>query len=182
MNKLYVVQQCYGLAGLMQDYGYPSDQWGKGLNADSSLVSSIIQTSTHPEFVNLTVLPSRGYNIDAFYAFFDPSNVARAPDTVKQLIYKYQNVYNCTVRDMETCAVYLVGEMRGVKTASVLQAVVKHTSKHEDAGTTGIMLVLETLRVEHNMLMKKQTKHEQEEMAKKIEMIRSFRRTMQQFN
>jgi len=49
---------------------------------------------------------------------------------------------------METCAVLLIGEMRKehVKTASILQAVVKHGSSHEDVGTTGIKLVLETLK------------------------------------
>jgi len=168
------VQQCYGLAGLMQDYGYPANEWGKGLKSDASLVNTIVQTGLKPEFTNLTVLQSRGYNIDAFYAFFDPSNVARVPETVQKLIHKYQTEYNCTVRDMETCAVLLVGEMRGVKTASVLQAVVKHTSKHEDAGTTGILLVLEALRSKHDSLVQAQTVQEHESLKEKLSMIRSF--------
>jgi len=91
---------------------------------------------------------SIGYNIDAFYSFFDIPLVAKYPENVKRLQKKYEDMH-ATCRDMETAAVLLVGEMRQIRTASVLQAVVKSGNKHEGVGTTGIVLVLETLIQQH---------------------------------
>lgn len=107
------------------------------------------------KFPEIQAIRSIGYNIDAFYSFFDPENVAKNVTAVNDLIRYYQQDVHATVRDMETCAVLLVGEMRGMQTASVLQAVVKHGSKHEGVGTTGIYLVLETLKQQHLMIMDK---------------------------
>jgi len=145
VNNVYVVNQCFGLTGLMRDYGFPDSELGGSLPADKALVQSLIDSA--PSFPEIKVVPSIGYNIDAFYSFLDPLKVAKNASRVKEMIATYEKKgANC--RDMETCAVLLVGQVQGIRTASVLQAVVKHGSKHEGAGTTGISLVLATLRKE----------------------------------
>jgi uridine phosphorylase len=48
-------------------------------------------------------------------------------------------------RDMECGAVFLIGQLRGIQTACVLQCVIKGGGHHANPGTTGIPLVLETL-------------------------------------
>lgn len=150
VNKVYIVEKCYGLAGLMQDLGFPSEEWGKPFFADSDLVSQLEEVGRSIPEINVTT--ASGYNIDAFYAFLDPSNVAVDSDAVRRLEAKYEN-YGCTVRDMETCAVLMLGQIRKIKTASVLQAVVKNDpKKHEDMGTKGIPVVLEVLRIQHRQL------------------------------
>jgi uridine phosphorylase len=148
-NNVYVVDKCLGLEGLMRDYGYEQSQWGKALHADASLFNSLVETAKEEQFKQLNIKKSTDYNIDAFYSFFDPNNVAANPENVRGYIKEYQQE-GATVRDMETCAVLLIGEMRKehVRTGSVLQAVVKHGASHEDVGTKGINLVLQTLKKE----------------------------------
>ncbi|KAL0483504.1 purine nucleoside phosphorylase [Acrasis kona] len=142
VNNVYVVNECHGLTGLMRDYGYPDEECGSGIPASKELVHSLLNSA--PKFPEVKVVNSTGYNIDAFYSFFDPENVSQDETRVKTLIKEYEHK-RCNCRDMETCAVLLVGQMRGIKTAAVLQAVVKSGKKHEGTGTTGIKIVLETL-------------------------------------
>mmetsp|Transcript_3435 Transcript_3435/g.13068 ORF Transcript_3435/g.13068 Transcript_3435/m.13068 type:complete len:278 (-) Transcript_3435:94-927(-) len=151
INKVFVVEKCYGLVGLMQDMGMENSSWGQGIPSDKALVQALMDIGqTMPE---IQVKQSTGYNIDAFYAFLDPENVAVNPQGVLNLEKKYSDL-GASVRDMETCAILLLGQVRKIRTASVLQAVVKHDpTKHEDTGTTGIKLVLETLRKEHHRIL-----------------------------
>jgi len=144
LNNVYLVESVRGLYGLMRDYGYPADSWGTPIASDSALIQLLNQTAQR--MPNITAVLSKGYTIDAFYAFFDPPNVAENPNQVDEYITQYQQD-GCNVRDMESASVLLVGQMRGIQTAAVLQAVIKSGNHHEDVGTIGIPLVLETLRI-----------------------------------
>jgi len=151
VKNVYIIEQSMGLTGLMQDYGFPPNEWGRPIRSNPELVTALMNTAKKID--NIVPKLSIGYNIDAFYSFFDSHNVAKYPDNVRMLQKKYED-NNASCRDMETAAVLLLGEIHKVKTASVLQAVVKHGNKHEGVGTTGIVLVLETLIQQHNELFK----------------------------
>lgn len=145
VKNVYVVSECHGLTGLMRDYGFSPEAQGSAIPADPALVQSVLDAG--PRFPDINVIKSIGYNVDAFYSFFDPKNVAYNATRVNALIAEYEKKKaNC--RDMETCAVLLVGQIHKIRTASVLQAVVKSGSKHEGTGVTGINLVLDVLRRE----------------------------------
>ncbi|KAL6072720.1 hypothetical protein QOT17_005267 [Balamuthia mandrillaris] len=142
LNNVYVLKSVRGLWGLPRDYGLPSDLWGEAIPADTSLVSTIL--SVAQQFKNVTAVPSLGYSIDGFYSFFDPVQVAARPNTVKDMILDYQ-AEGCNCRDMESGAVLMMGKLRGIRTAAVLQAVIKSGDHHENPGTTGIPIVLQSL-------------------------------------
>lgn len=147
-HEVNVVQRCHGLVGLMQDYGIDREQWGMGIDSNKELVAALLDTA-RTQFPQINTKLAVGYNIDAFYSFFNPNAVAANAATVRQLQKKYETVDGATVRDMETCAVLMMGKLRGIQAASVLQSVIKHGDKHEDTGTVGIPIVLETLRSLH---------------------------------
>jgi len=152
VNNLYVVNTCFGLTGLMRDYGFPESDWGGPIPANPALIQSLLNEG--PSFPKLNIKNSIGYNIDAFYSFLDPKNVAKNSTFVQNLIYQYEKK-GAICRDMETCAVLLTGQVHGVRTASVLQAVVKHGNSHEDVGSTGIEMVLDVLKTEAKKLSHK---------------------------
>ena len=158
LNSLYVVRACYGLVGMFQDLGYPPEVWGRGIQSDDGLVVSLL--SRGRQLDDVQVWDSLGYNVESFYAFMNPE-IAYDPIRVGKMIDRYQKELDRDggriCRDMETCAVLLISELRGIRAASVLQAVIKHDeSSHEDVGTTGIHLVLETLVEENRKLVKYQ--------------------------
>jgi uridine phosphorylase len=155
VKKVYVVQECHNMIGLKRDYGYPEDELDVGIPADAGLVQAMIEAA--PRFPEIQVIKSIGYNVDAFYSFFDPTNVAYDPERVRNIIAQYEKKRaNC--RDMETCAVLLIGQIHKIRTASALQAVVKSGPKHEGTATTGILLVLDVLRRQAMELKKQQFK------------------------
>jgi len=144
LNNVYVVKSVAGVYGLMRDYGSREDQWGTLTYSSPDLVSALLDTAqTMP---NITAVPSQGYSIDGFYSFFDPENVAGNVTAVNEMISFYQSI-GCNVRDMEAGSLLYVAQLRGIHAAAVLQAVIKSGHHHEDTGTLGIPLVLETLRL-----------------------------------
>ena len=88
-KDVYIVQKCHGLLGLMQDYGIDQSYWGTGITSDASLVQELQNTAKkYPEIASHV---ATGYNIDAFYSFFDPDRVAANPDAVRALQHRYEN-------------------------------------------------------------------------------------------
>lgn len=111
-DKVHIVRECHGLVGVMQDYGIDQREWGVGIESDRGLVETLQQVSRE-QFPEIQVETSVGYNIDGFYSFFNPDNVAAVPDAVRRLQRVYETKYGATVRDMETCSVLFAGKIHG---------------------------------------------------------------------
>jgi len=143
LHKVFILESVQGMVGVERDMGVHSKHWGLPIAADPDLVTLLASTALG--LPNITAIVTKGYSIDEFYSFFDPTNVAENPSVVEAMEKKYV-ANGCQARDMESAAVLYLGQVRGIKTASVLQAVIKSGNHHEDPGTIGIPLVLETLR------------------------------------
>eukprot|EP01119_Soliformovum_irregulare_P011523 TRINITY_DN2900_c0_g1_i1.p1 TRINITY_DN2900_c0_g1~~TRINITY_DN2900_c0_g1_i1.p1 ORF type:complete len:285 (+),score=66.65 TRINITY_DN2900_c0_g1_i1:123-857(+) len=147
LDNVYVLQSVQNVFGLMRDYGYPLEQLGAPIPTDPLLVKLLMDSAARTP--NVTGVLSRGYNVDGFYAFFDPTNVALNPAVTRQYTTQFQED-GCNVRDMESGALAMLGQVRGIRTAAVLQAVIKFGHHHEDVGTTGIRVVLNALYDYHH--------------------------------
>jgi uridine phosphorylase len=141
-NTIFVLESVRGTYGLPRDYGIASDEWGDAIPTDPVLRKALFEAAK--KFPNITTEKGVGYSIDGFYSFFDPKDVAAHPPVVQAMIDEYQQ-QGCNCRDMESGALLMLGQLRKIRTASVLQAVVKSGHHHAHVGTIGIPVVLDAL-------------------------------------
>jgi uridine phosphorylase len=144
-TRCSIMSSYEGCVGLMRDYGFPESEWGRRFDADP-IVTATLQSYAAAD-PNVTLQVEHGYDVSAFYSFFDPANVAYNVSAVKGLLADYQRT-GASMRDMESAALYLVGFMRGIRVGAVEQAVDKSNlqpGQHANIGTVGIPFTLRAL-------------------------------------
>ena len=143
LEKIFAIKSEMGLVGLMQDYGYPREDWGMRFDADPTVIDTIQKTAANFPKVETNFVD--GYNTDGYYAFNFPENIAYNVTGVQKLIQSYIDKDGGD-RDMESASLFMISALRNIRCASVLQCVLKGGSGHEGVGKTGIPIVLETLK------------------------------------
>lgn len=132
----YLVSQTYGAYGIMREYGYDDEEIEEGVKASRQLVNKIKNVSESLEIDNFET--AKAYHLDSYYAHLNAERFSKNPKITLAMAKKYRNK-GATVRDMESATLFMLGQLRGIQTACILQSVIKHGVAHEYKGQTQVL-------------------------------------------
>lgn len=154
LSTLTVLSETMGLEGMMLEYGYLPEELGLSFFASSEITTDIMRTAK--KMRNIRIEFTKGYNIDAYHVYSNPSRFAKNPDVIRKKIEDYKS-RGATIRDMESGTLFMISQLRGIEAATVLIPRIKHSKETEDQKKLSlkreceaIHLVLEALTKESN--------------------------------
>lgn len=127
--KLTVVTETMGLGGIMLDYGYEPEEIGMPMAASQKMISDICLSAS--KYAGIHIEFAKGYNIDAYHVFSNPSRFAKNPEIILQKI-EYYTSQGATIRDMESGTLFMISQLRGIDAATVLIPRIKHGKETEE--------------------------------------------------
>lgn len=129
LTTLTVVEETMGLHGMMLEYGFSDEEAGQSQKASPCIIASIQAAAKKAKTAHVTV--AKGYNLDAYHVYSNPSRFAKDGKRIEEKIAKYKAA-GATVRDMESGTLFMLGKLRGIDTAAVLISVAKHNYETEE--------------------------------------------------
>jgi purine-nucleoside phosphorylase len=149
IEQLTVIEETMGLNGMMLDYGFSFEEIGKPQKASTTLSSSIIAAAKQASVPHVEL--AKAYNLDAYYVYYDADTFAKNSQIIKDRIQYYKD-QGATVRDMESGALFMIGQLRHIDAAALLISVPKHTQQTEEQKKLIQNKELEALKIAYDAL------------------------------
>lgn len=129
LTTLTLVEETMGLHGMMLEYGFSEEEAGQSQKASPQMIASIKAAAEKSNTAHIAL--AKGYNLDAYHVYSNPHRFAKDGKRIEEKIAGYK-AQGATVRDMESGTLFMLGNLRGIDTGTVLISVAKHNYETEE--------------------------------------------------
>lgn len=127
-GRLYLVTETVGLYGLAAAYGFADSEAGRAFCSSPELTQQIADAARRLEFKDVASV--KAHHVEAYYVHRNPQRFAADAHRASAQARRWETE-DYRVCDMESGALFMLGELRSVRTACVLQAIRKHVYGYE---------------------------------------------------